>query len=104
MRLRILRAVLSAPKAGNADVVERGMIGTESTNHRRLEQFQIAERGENFVHDFAVLIVVMKTERKDFAGARIVDQNAGNFLEVVLVRFDVTLGADEPFFFATKQD
>jgi len=46
----------------------------------------------------------MKAERENFAGAGIVNQNAGNFVEVVLMRFDVAFGADESFLFAAKQD
>ncbi len=104
MCLRVLGAVLNAPETGDADVVEGGMIGAESANHRRLEQFQITEWCENFVYDFAILIVVVKAERENFAGTRIVDHNAGNFVEVVLMRLYVAFGADQPLFFATKQD
>src|SRR5262249_19119777 len=69
-----------------------------------LEQLQIAKRRENLINDLAVLIVVVQSDSKDFTCARVVNEDAGNFVEVAFVRFDVTLRADETLFFPAEEN
>jgi len=83
MRLRITRR-----RPGRTKKPERQRRRRRHDRFRRCEPslaraISSRQAGENVVYNFTVLIVVVKAEREDFAGACIVNQNAGNFVEVI---------------------
>ena len=104
VRQRVFCSVLDAEETGHADFIERGMIGSKSSHHARLEQLEFTEWSEHLVDKLAVLVVVVKAESHYAARSGIVHQHGRNLLQLILVRFDVLFRTDEAFFFPTEED
>ena len=100
----VLGRFLDAIKAGNARVVEGGVVGAARAAETQFEQPHLAERRRNAVHQFSVLVVALQADALHAAGAGIVDEHAGNLRHLCLVRFDVLARADQALLLAGKQD
>jgi len=104
MGLWVFRKILDTVKSRHSRVIKGSVIGSETAGHARLKQFQFTQGGKSLVHHFARLIIVVKTQCADTAGAGIVNQHARDFLQLIPMRFNILCRADEAFLFPTEQN
>src|SRR5262249_3876134 len=105
MRAVVIRGILDAPECGYPFVVKRNVVGAAHFAQRWLGEAHFlcaGERIENVGKCFARLVVAHHTDGEYFPGSRVMNENRGNFGELVLMLLDVFARAIQSLFFASE--